>query len=55
MLAALHRLFAEAIRAAEPRLAGMGVQTDPARTPAQVDAFLRAEIARWKPILRPPG
>jgi tripartite-type tricarboxylate transporter receptor subunit TctC len=55
VLAALHRLFADAILAAEARLAGMGIQTDAARTPAELDAFLRAEIGRWGPILRPPG
>ena len=55
ILAALQRLFAEAVRAAERRLAGMGVQTDAARTPEQLDGFLRAETDRWKSILRPPG
>ncbi|TDG30148.1 tripartite tricarboxylate transporter substrate binding protein [Paracraurococcus ruber] len=55
ILAALHRVFAEAVRAAERRLAGMGVQTDTARTPEQLDSFLRIETERWKSILHPPG
>jgi hypothetical protein len=33
----------------------MGVQTDAARTPEQLDGFLRTETDRWKSILHPPG
>ncbi len=55
VLATLHGLFAEAIRAAEPQLASLGIQTDAARTPAQVDAFLRAETERWGAIVRAAG
>ena len=53
VLAALHRIFAAAIQAAGPRLEAMGVQADGSRTPAALDAFLRAETERWGPILRP--
>jgi tripartite-type tricarboxylate transporter receptor subunit TctC len=52
-IAALHRLFADAVRAAAPRLEAMGVQVDADRTPAQIDTFVRSEVERWTALFRP--
>lgn len=55
MIAVLHRAFTDAIRAASPRLAELGMQIDPDKSPAETAAFVRAEVERWGPIVRASG
>ena len=55
-LARLQEGFAAAIRAAQPRLAGLAVQPmEAVATPAALDAFIRAEIPRIGAVLRAAG
>jgi tripartite-type tricarboxylate transporter receptor subunit TctC len=55
-LARLQEGFAQAIRAAQPRLAQLAVQPmEAVATPAQLDAFIRAEIPRIGAVLKAAG
>ncbi len=56
VVAALNAAFTEGLRRIEPRMAELGLQIPrDVATPAQVDAFIRAEMERYAAVLRAAG